>query len=120
MENLNKSGIYAALCTGCDNVYVGQSRRAVCKRFGEHYTPKHQKQFGKSTPADHMLQNKHDFAGFRLLKGVNNPRQLDAYENLYICKTKRNNMNIQRAQVETSLHKFTDSLSTVDIFKMKF
>ena len=66
-----------------------------------------------------MLQNGHDLAGFRLLKEVNSPRYLNAYENLYIYKTKRNNMNIQTAQVESALYKFSKPLSTDDIFNGK-
>lgn len=118
VEDHKKSGIYAVLCADCDSVYIGQCCRACEKRFSEHYKPYHDRQFGRSTPADHMLENHHEFAGFRLLKEVNKPQYLDAYEDLYIYKTKRNNMNVQQSQI-TSLLKFTKPLSTNDIFDGK-
>lgn len=73
MENLNKSGISATLCQHCDDVYIGQCCRAVGKRYYEHYTPYHKKEYRKSTPADHMLEKNHEFTGFRLLKEINKP-----------------------------------------------
>ena len=63
-----------------------------------------------------MLQNGHDLAGFRLLKEVNSPRYLNAYENLYIYKTKHNNMNIQTAQVESASYRYLTADVTVVFF----
>ena len=62
-----------------------------------------------------MLLNGHDFTGFRLLKEVNNPIYLNAYENLYIYKTKHNNMNIQTAQVESALYKFCPQMTFLTV-----
>lgn len=116
LDDTKKSGIYAVICQDCDSVYIGQCCRACERRFSEHYKPFFEKRYGKSTPADHMLENCHQFAGFRLLREINNPTQLDAYENLYIYKTKRNNMNVQQSQAVSTLFKFTQPLKTSDIF----
>lgn len=96
------------------------SSREVDTRFCEHYKPFHKKEYGKSTAADHMLENNHSFAGFRLLKNVNKTNYLDAYERIYIHKTKRNNMNIQNSQVENTLYKFAKPLNTKDIFDGRY
>lgn len=119
MKKHKKSGIYAALCADCDGVYIGQCCRACEIRFGEHYKPFYEGKFGSSTAADHMLENHHDYAGFRLLKEVNDLKHLDVWENVYIYKTKRQNINIQHGPI-TSLYKFTEPLSTKDIFKSKY
>lgn len=119
LDNSKKSGIYAVVCSDCNDVYIGQTCRACEKRFSEHYKPFHEKIYGKSTPADHMLENNHNFAGFRLLKEVNDPLYLNAYENLYIYKTKRTNMNIQQSQAVSSLYRFSALLNASDIFDMK-
>lgn len=118
-HTFKKSGVYAVLCTGCDNVYIGRSGREVDGRFCEHYKPYHERTFRKSTAADHMLENGHEIAGFRLLRAINRPNYLDAFEKVYIYRTKNNNMNIQNSQVENTLLKFTKPLKTKDIFKMK-
>lgn len=83
LENCEESGIYVAFCADCDAVYIGQTYKSCNKRFSEHYRLYHEKQIGKSTPADHMSEYGHKFAGFRLLKEVNKPQYLDAFENLY-------------------------------------
>lgn len=54
-------------------------------RFSEHHEPYHVKQYYKSTAADQLLNNKHKFAGFRLLIEINNIHKLlNAYENVPI------------------------------------
>jgi len=45
---------------------------------------------------------------------------MNAYENLYIHKTKRNNMNIQNSEVNNTLYKFSKNLKSNEIFKLKF
>lgn len=120
LDDSKKSGIYAVVCSDCDSVYIGQCCRACEKRFSEHYKSFFNKELGKSTPADHMLENEHKFAGFRLLKEVNNPRFLSAYENLYIYKTKRINMNIQQSQAVSPLYSFSCPLTSSEIFDNKF
>lgn len=119
VENYKKSGIYAALCADCDRVYIGQCCRSCELRFGEHYKPLYENLSGVSTAADHMIENDHDFAGFRLLKEVNKSSHLDTWENLFIYKTKSQNINIQHKPI-TSLYKFTVPLKTNSIFKSKF
>lgn len=84
-------------------VYIGRSGREVDKRFCEHYKPYHESRFGHSTAADHMLENNYEIAGFRLLRAINKPNFLDAVERIFIYRTKNNNMNIQNAQVESTL-----------------
>lgn len=119
-ETYQKSGIYAFICSDCDSVYIGQCCRACEIRFSEHYKPFHRHQYGKSTPADHMLVNGHNMAGFRLLKEVNDPCYLNEYENLFIYKTKRSNINVQCAQAISPLYKFTSLMTTSEIFERKF
>lgn len=118
-HTFKKSGVYAVLCSGCDKVYIGRSSREVDVRFCEHYKPYHERSFRKSTAADHMLENGHKLAGFRLLRAVNKPNHLDAFERVYIYRTKNNNMNIQNSQLENTLLKFTKPLKTEDIFRLK-
>lgn len=119
LHTFKKSGVYAALCSGCKKVYVGRSGREVDTRFCEHYKPYHEGVFRKSTVADHMLENNHEFAGFRLLRAVNKPNYLDALERVYIYRTRNNNMNIQNANTVNTLLKFTKPLETKTIFNMK-
>lgn len=36
IETLKKSGIYEIKCNVCNNIYIGQTRRQVLKRYEEH------------------------------------------------------------------------------------
>ena len=117
---LNKSGIYCALCQNCNKVYVGQTKRSLNYRLCEHYRPFHQKRRNLSTPADHMIDSNHSFAGFRLLKHVQNERFLNAYENIYIHRTKNISMNRQVDFVSSSLYDHLNPLTTNTIFEAKF
>lgn len=76
LENSEKSGIFSILCGDCDDSYIGQCRRAIKYRFGEHYKHNQQGEIGKSTAADHFILKNHKFAGFRLLQEVRKPRYL--------------------------------------------
>lgn len=119
LHTFKKSGVYAVLCTKCDKVYIGRSGREVDARFCEYYKPYHEGVFRKSTVADHMLENGHEIAGFRLLRAVSKPNYLDALERVYIYRTRNNNMNIQNAHTVNTLLKFTKPLKTKTIFKIK-
>lgn len=119
-ETMNKSGIYAVLCQNCSDVYIGQTSRKLCIRCVEHYRPMHQQRTHLSTPADHMIQNGHSLAGFRLLKHVQKPNMLDAYEEMYIYRTRNASMNISGTSEFSCLYKLMGDLNTADIFKTKF
>lgn len=67
-----------------------------------------------------MIENGHKYADFRLIREVNKPQYLDAFENLYIYKTKRTNMNIQNAaQIISPLFNFTTPITTGYLFEGK-
>ena len=117
-ETIEKSGIYSVICQNCDEVYIGQTRRSVKTRWSEHYKSIYSKTLNESTPADHMIHNNHVIAGFRLLKQINKPKLLDAYEEIYINRTK--NMNKNKTFDRSLLHKFLVPLSTKQIFEKKF
>lgn len=119
---LNKSGIYSVLCQDCNKVYVGKTKRCLSCRFNEHYRPYHLKRNHMSTPADHMIDLNHSFAGFRLLKQVNNERFLDAFEKIYIYRTKNASMNrqIDFESTTSSLYSHLKPLTADEIFKLSF
>lgn len=117
-DTLDKSGIYSVICQDCNEVYIGQTRRTAKIRWSEHYKSIHSKTVDQSTPADHMISNNHNLAGFRLLKQINNPKLLNAYEEIYIHRT--NNMNKNKLFERSSLHAFLKPFTTKDIFETKF
>jgi hypothetical protein len=109
------SGIYQLSCQDCSNVYIGQSERAVSKRFYEHYGFWYKKKRGFSSAADHMLENKHKFSFFNLVRHVPNSKFLDAYENINIYKrshflTNKENPNETRSCLFDLLEKLDPPL----------
>ena len=92
-------------CVGCDAKYIGQTKRAIEKRFEEHITCIDKKQPNKSAFAAHILRKRHkkaDLNNVRVLKQVNDDRRLDAYESFYIQRT-ANLLNLDNGNIESAL-----------------
>lgn len=95
IETLQQSGIYSIGCSDCNKEYIGQTRRPILKRFKEHFAHVKYNEPEKSSVAQHMLDNNHNFnlQNLKLIRNVNNPYELDAFESLHIFKNKNNLMN---------------------------
>lgn len=104
IPDLKKAGIYSIGCNGCNKSYVGQSRRAVEKRLYEHRYHLRRLEPQKSSVAKHMLEENHgiDFASVKLLKAIQKPSLLDAYESYYINKH-NNTMNADSGPITSKL-----------------
>lgn len=87
-----KSGIYSIKCNDCNQQYIGQSRRAIEKRFKEHTASTQRGEIEKSSIANHMWSNDHNFniSNLKLLQTVNKYHELNALESFYIS----NNTNL--------------------------
>jgi hypothetical protein len=59
-EVLEKSGVYQVECTGCDAVYIGQTKRCLKTRYKEHYSSIRLNHPEKSNIARHVLQKIND------------------------------------------------------------
>ncbi|XP_055850342.1 uncharacterized protein LOC129914917 [Episyrphus balteatus] len=95
------SGIYQISCSNCDKKYIGQTRRAAEVRFNEHLRSVKKKEIDKAIAAhiyDPNNDNQHTITSFdnnfKLLKKVNKPNKLDAYESIHI-HINNNLMNLE-------------------------
>jgi hypothetical protein len=106
-EQLDKSGIYEIGCNNCNNKYIGQTKRSVNKRFTEHEMNVRLIRPTKSAVAEHVLSNEHSISlqNVRLVKEVNNPNRLDAYESIYIGM-EPNTMNLDNGNISSPLFSF--------------
>ena len=95
IEELKKSGIYLWTCENCLSGYVGQNKRNVLTRWKEHHKEYGKDSREKSSIADHALDEGHQCleSGLKLLKEINQPSLLNAYESLFIYKTKNGKIN---------------------------
>lgn len=101
-----KSGIYQIKCKTCSKSYIGQSRRKVKIRWKEHLRHIRYNESEKSAVALHFLENlDHELSeeNFSLLKEVQFPYDLDAWESLYMTKFKDTSMNTKMAPIENVL-----------------
>lgn len=72
----DRSGIYEIKCNKCDKKYIGQTKRAIYLRYTEHL--RHIYDLDNTE-----LHSIGDFDNnVRMIKNVNNPFKLDAYESL--------------------------------------
>lgn len=104
-DSLEKSGIYRIRCSGCDAVYIGQTRRPIKKRFNEHSKCIEYKQTQKSAFAAHAIASGHrdvTIENVDLVKSVSDERRLDAYECVYIHKNE-NTVNLDDGNIESVL-----------------
>lgn len=92
IDDVDKSGIYSIICEQCGARYIGQSCRAIHKRFSEHIKFKKSQQ--PSAVLQHMLDTDHkiDISQLHLLKPVTDNRRLDATESLFIQKHRNDNL----------------------------
>lgn len=104
-----KSGIYEITCPVCHRKYIGQTRRAVHCRIKEHERYIKQKDIHKAVAAhtfDLDNESPHFFdpilENYKLIKTVNQPYKLDAYESLYISNGE-NLINIDASPIESNL-----------------
>jgi hypothetical protein len=103
---MEKSGIYNINCGNCEGRYVGQTKRRVDTRFKEHVRALRLKQIGKSAIADHCLSKNHEMGECTVLKEIQNPTQLDAWESIFISKGQRL-VNVDEAPISSKLFEFT-------------
>lgn len=104
-DSLDKSGIYRMKCSDCDAEYIGQTRRALKHRCKEHIKCVQQKQVRKSAFANHAVFNQHlnvSLDNIQLVKCVSDEKRLDAYECVYIKKSK-NKVNLDNGNIDSVL-----------------
>ena len=112
-ENQYKSGIYKISCgnKNCSLMYIGQTKRAIIKRFKEHSANIKHNQPDKSAVALHALELDHfnitSDNNLKLLKQVNNNRKLNAWESLHLHKNRCHLMNTDRGQIQSPLFYYT-------------
>jgi hypothetical protein len=101
-EQLGKSGIYEIKYDGCNAVYIGQRRRRVSVRFGEHFRHIRYNHPNLSNVACHVLehigdpnsQHKISIDNVSLIIKIRKPHQLDSYEAIYIMHRKKKNIEL--------------------------
>ena len=104
---MQESGIYKISCQDCDSIYVGQTKRRLSTRNDEHRRACTNKETQKSAVAEHMVKNRHKKGECQLIKTVNKPWRLDAWESLYMDKGGAERlMNTQEAPIKSRLFKF--------------
>lgn len=101
-----QSGIYSIKCNCCDAEYIGQTRRAILKRYNEHQCHRKNNDGDKSSVAKHMMENSHsiDRTSLKLVHRVDKFYELDAYESFYIHQNKNKNlMNENNGPIANSI-----------------
>jgi hypothetical protein len=122
--SLQKSGIYEVKCgtSNCEYKYIGQSRRSIKTRFGEHRAHTENNKTNLSSVANHMRNklnggprlctHKFGLENLKLLKSVPNSRKLDAYESIFLHRARRQKlMNDERQKegnIKSTLFQFID------------
>lgn len=110
-DEFSKSGIYKIDCSSCEFVYIGQCCRKISTRFAEHISHLKHNELEKSAVANHIFNTSHTITrdNLQLLKEVNDKRQLDAYESLFMYKYKNHLMNTKSAPISSNLFEFAHS-----------
>lgn len=106
VEYNQQSGIYTITCSHCGHVYVGQTRRAVEKRYKEHMAHTKYYRTKKSAVAHHIWEKQHydiDINNLRLVKQIRRQNQLDIWESIYMRKYKDKLMNIDPPPINSFL-----------------
>jgi hypothetical protein len=90
-EMLQKSGIYQVESERCDSVYIGQTKRSLKTRFGEHHSSVRLNHPDKSNITRQVLSKINYNQGhsisldnLKLMKEVRKQNEPDAYESYYI------------------------------------
>lgn len=106
IETMDKSGVYLFSCpySNCSAKYIGETRRALKVRAGEHIGHTKNNRPESSAIAEHALDVGHtniQRADFRLLSATNNNARLKVCEAIHIHKH-RDNINRDDGQVVDS------------------
>lgn len=103
-----KCGIYEITCPICQRKYIGQTKRAVLCRIKEHKQYINKKSMHTSIAA-HVYDSNNDephlfdpIENYKLIKNVNQPCKLDAYESLYISINDKL-LNIDECPIQSNL-----------------
>lgn len=112
----DKSGIYAILCNDCapSSLYFGQTRRKIKTRFKEHLAHFFYDRLGKSSVADHLVDEGHDHENLDLvlLKEINEPRLLNSWESLIISSNRDRALNSDSGPITSILFELIQDLPT--------
>lgn len=101
------SGIYEITCKDCEMRYYGQTKRRVETRIKEHDRACRNKMISKSAVAEHCATKGHSMGPYKLVKKVDNFIDLDAWESLYINKSKEDElMNTGEPPIKSILFDF--------------
>ena len=103
------SGVYEISCSNCNKKYIGQTRRPAEIRFSEHLRSIKKKETDKAIAA-HMFDVNNNFPhtitsftdNFKLIKHINKPYKLDAYESIYI-HLNDDLMNLEPGPIDSQL-----------------
>lgn len=109
INNNDASGIYKVSCGDCEKVYIGQTKRSIGKRFKEHISHIKYNRPNRSAIALHCDETHHFniiTENLNLVKRINKPNQLDAYECIYMQKYKNILMNTDSGPIQSSLFNF--------------
>jgi hypothetical protein len=100
--DMERSGIYEIQCNDCELTYIGQTKRRIETRDAEHRRACEGKDVSRSAIAAHCVVNEHKKGECLLMKSVEKPFLLDAYESLYIARG-HNLMNAAEAPIKSVL-----------------
>jgi len=92
-------------------IYYGQTRRKILDRHAEHMSAIENKKRDESAVADHVFDfptHSIDSSKVKNVKVVNNEKQLNAWESLFICNSKNPLMNKDPPRISSPLFKFLE------------
>jgi hypothetical protein len=106
-----KSGIYRIACEDekCPAEYRGQTKRRLETREKEHKLAVKNQDIKRSSVARHFCGSGHKMGVIDLMKQVDNPCELDAYESLFI-ELGQNLMNEGDAPISSKLFSLGDDI----------
>jgi hypothetical protein len=110
---LQKSGIYQVKCEGCDSVYIGQTKRSLTTRFGEHHYSirlnypdiLHDMTSARKTTTEDTAYR---WIILKLVKEVRKQNELDVYESHYISRQKKEDANLMNVLAGKITSRFFD------------
>lgn len=109
LDEHQKSGVYKILCSECQKIYIGQTRRNILQRFKEHCSHIKFNRPTKSSVAEHSLAETHfnmTKDNLKLITQTRMIRRLDAIESMHIHKNKNHLMNNVYGPISSSLFNF--------------
>ena len=116
----DRSGIYKISWDNCNKKYIGQTKRKIHTRFKEHFSNLKLNHPEKSAIAQHCLEESHSISkqNLKLLKSVNKPKYLNAWETFYINLEDKNSLlNIDDGPIQNSQllkpHMFLNQLTPI-------